>query len=45
MSRDEILRQIRRGRPMVVGGGGSTIRPAGKPVSDGARVKSHDWGN
>lgn len=42
--RERILRQIRNGQQMVVGGGGRTIRPAGEAVDTGAVVKKHRWG-
>lgn len=42
--RERLLSQIRRGQPMVVGGNGNTIRPAGEPVTKGQAVKSHTWG-
>ena len=43
--RERILRQIRNGQPMVVGGGGGTIRPRGESAKDGVRVKKHTWGS
>ncbi len=42
--RERILRQIRNGQQMVVGGGGQTIRPAGEPAQAGQVVKKHTWG-
>ena len=42
--RDEILRQIRAGQQMTVGGGGNKIRPAGQPSSAGTEIKQHTWG-
>lgn len=42
--KERILREIKAGRPMVVGQGGSVIRPAGEPVANGATVKKHTWG-
>lgn len=42
--RERLLAQIRRGQPMVVGGGGNTIRPVGEPAPKGQTVKPHTWG-
>lgn len=42
--RERLLSQIRRGQPIVVGGGGNTIRPAGEDVPKGQAVKPHTWG-
>ena len=42
--RERLLAQIRRGSPMVVGGNGNTIRPAGEAVPKGQVVKPHTWG-
>jgi len=43
-SREEILRQIRNGQPMVVGGGGSTIRPAGQTYCNRCRGQTAQVG-
>lgn len=42
--RERILQQIRDGRQMVVGQGGSTIRPANDTTASEVPVKPHRWG-
>lgn len=43
--REKLMNQLRLGRPMTVGGGGNTIRPAGEADQKGSQlVKPHRWG-